>query len=471
MRKNKRKAPKKMQDGGITQDDYEDVGGGYGYGDEFSSVDPNDDTQADSDGMAGGEDYQSTGTDEGDNADYQTDPSAANASTMAPFAAARARQTDALQALKDAQARAVAALQPKQDKSAMWLAIAQGLLSPTRTGSFSESLGNAAGGAAPYEQHYADAEMAGKEKISEIDQNMAQNLYNQASKPPQIIDWYARNPAGAVGKQKAMLVDGTPVPFGEVFTPGGAGGNSMKDKLDLFADPKYGPLYQKYMQMNHPPSQSVTNVSNNVPFESESQKKAADRLDSLFTQADTSRQLAAQLNAVAPYIEKTPDAYFGPGGPGLVTMGKALNQLGFNVGDGLDSASFVQSVMNHLGPAQRIVGSGSSSDRDVALFMSSLPGLANTKTGNQMLVKYYNKLNDYNQKLVRIIRSYAKTHSDFYGIEDLPTEEINKAGRVFSDADLQEMQAAANGKPAGRTALPHANVQEDGDDLVITPGK
>lgn len=405
--------------------------------------------------------------------DYQDSDLATNQSTLNAFTSVQSKQAAALKALQEAQTRAVAALQPQQDHSAMWLAAASGLLSPTRTGSFGESLGNAAGQAAPYEQHYADSDAAAKTSIGNLEYGTAAEQYKDAMKPPQIIDWYARTKAGQVGKQKALIVDGQPVPFGEILTA--PGGGSFKDKLDLFNDPKYGPLMQKYMQMNHPPSQSVTNVTNSVPFESESQKKAADRLDDLFKQADTSRQLAVQLNAVAPYIEKTPNAYFGPGGSGLVTIGKGLKQIGFDVGDGLDTAGFVQSVMNHLGPAQRIVGSGSSSDRDVNLFMSSLPGLANTKEGNRMLVKYYNKLNDYNQKLVRVIRQYAKTHQDFYGIEDLPTEEIDKAGRVFSEADLQEMQKLSGNAPetTNNHGAPKSIKQTTNPDgtITLTPGQ
>lgn len=443
------------------------------YGSEYTN--PGGDYGA-SDGEPADENM---GPDAGDGGAYSTDPAyvdASNAASMAPFSALQAKQKDALTILREAQKRAADSLNPTNDKSAMWLSIASGLLSPTRTGGLAESVGNAAGNAAPYEQKYADADQAYKSQVAGMDYDVAQALYKDANKTPQIIDWYARNPDGSVGKQKAMVIDGQPIPFGEIFTPGGkAGANGFQAKLDWYqhATPQERGMYDKLFAPKA--NQSIVNVQSSVPFETESQKKAADRLDDLFKAADTSRNLSSQLNAVAPYIDKTPDAYFGPGGKGLVTIGKALKQSGlYDAGEGLDNAGFVDSIMSHLGPAQRIVGSGSSSDRDVALFMNSLPGLSQTKDGNKMLIKYYNKLNDYNQKLVRIIRSYAKTHQDFYGVEDLPTEEINKAGRVFSDADLTEMQGAAGGKktkgviPKG--GLPHAKIQEDEDGVTIELG-
>lgn len=476
----KRKIPK------LKTGDYLDTDN-YGMGEAYDSYDdsnavPGEADDAMDDGVnymdAGAsddaQDYQDADQSAPSSAPYSSANLAQNGTTVQAFQGLQKKQQDALQLLKDAQARAVASLQPAPDKSAMWLSVAQGLLSPTRTGGFAESLGNAAGNAAPYEQHYADADSANKQGIATMDYNMAQQLYKDATKAPQIIDWYARNGAGAVGRQKALMVDGQPVPFGEVYAPGKTTmdqGAALKAKVDAYNN--LSPDEKAAYDAMHPkPAGTNVNVNSGGQFEKESQKKAADRLDDLFKQADTSRQLAVQLNAVAPYLEKTPNAYFGPGGAGLVALGKGLKQIGFDVGDGLDNASFVQSIMSHLGPAQRIQGSGSSSDRDVKLFMDSLPGLSQTKDGNRMLIKYYNKLNDYNQKLVRIIRSYSKDHPDFYGIEDLPTEEINKAGRVFSDADLSEMQALAAGKsdnPHGAVQTVNQKVNDDGT-ITLTPG-
>lgn len=463
--------PKKMQAGGYADAsddtsydedlDYQDYGPDYGglSGDEDFTEDPD---------MG----YSSAaGPDDGGGAGYSLDT---NAQTLAPFAALQARQQSALQQLEAAKARAVEALQPKQDRSAMWLAIAQGLLSPTRTGGFAESLGNAAGGAAPYQQHYADVENANKAKVADLDYGLAQALYEQSIKNPQIIDWYARNPAGVVGKQKALVIDGQPVPFGEIFTPTGrAGGNTFLDKLNWYANanPEQRAIYDKILAPKA--NQSVVNVQSNVPYETQDQKNAADLKSDMAKEANKALNLSTQLNAVRPEIEKTPDAYFGPGGPGLVWAGKAMRQLGFDVGEGLDSASFVSAIMSHLGPAQRIVGSGSSSDRDVSLFMNSLPGLTQTKEGNLALIKYYNKMTQFNRKLVKIMNA-AADRGDFYGMGDEAQAEIDKLGRIFTDQEESELQRLGQGKTVssqGKPSKRHVDVDITPEgDLIFNPG-
>lgn len=401
---------------------------------------------------------------------------AQNAAQMAPFSALQQKQQDSLQLLRDAQRRAVESLKPTHDKSAMWLSIAQGLLSPTRTGAFSESLGNAAGGAAPYVQREEDAEQAYKSQLSGMDYDLAQALYKDANKAPQIIDWYARNPDGSVGKQKAMIVDGQPVPFGEIFSPGGAGRpNAFQAKMDWLKNASKEEL-ARYKEYAMPKGDSTTVINSGQPYERQDQKNAADMKKGMSEEAYKSLGLANQLNAVLPEIEKTPDAYFGPGGPGMVWAGKAFKQLGFDVGDGLDSAAFVSSIMSHLGPAQRIVGSGSSSDKDVALFMNSLPGLTQTKAGNIALVKYYNKMAQYNRKLVKIMNA-AADRGDYYGMDDQASAEIEKLGRVFSDQEAAELQSLGQGKSgvtpkkvAPKGGVPHVNVQEDDEGLTIDLG-
>lgn len=470
----KRSRPKRMADGGYTS-----------YDDQ-SPYDPEEDFTYDDSGDSGGygpipddlldEDDRFMGMgSQGDGGAYPTGPGyvdSQNAASMAPFAALAQKQQDSLQLLRDAQRRAVRALRPNDDHSAMWLSIASGLLAPTRTGAFGESLGVAAGNAAPYMQRYADADQAYKGQLTQMDYDLAQSLYKDANRPAQIIDWYARNPDGSVGKQKAMLVDGMPVPFGEIFTPGSRF-SSFRDRIEWYANasPQERAMYDKLFAPRA--NQSITNVTNSVPYETQDQKNAADTKKAMADEAYKSLNLANQLNAVLPEIQKTPDVFFGPGGPGLVWAGKAMKQLGFDIGDGVDSASFVSAIMSHLGPAQRIVGSGASSDKDVALFMNSLPGLTQTKAGNIALVKYYNKMAQYNRRLVKILNA-AAGRGDFYGMDEQAQAEIDKLGRIFTDDEYAEIESLSNASapPTGRSrkSMPSVDVEENGDEIIIKPG-
>ena len=73
------------------------------------------------------------------------------------------------------------------------------------------------------------------------------------------------------------------------------------------------------------------------------------------------------------------------------------NILG-NIGvptEGLSNIQATEALINQLVPAQRPPGSGTMSDRDVALFKSSLPRLINTPEGNRKIISTMLAMNEY----------------------------------------------------------------------------
>lgn len=341
----------------------------------------------------------------------------------------RQQAIDQLNAARDS---IMQSMRPKNDERAKYLAIAQGLLSPTRTGSFAESIGNASGAAAPYVQKYADEEGAWQDKLQEMDYQTAADQYKLAMKDP-TYGWTV-GPNGL--KQRSLIIDGQEFPIGRELAPSGRGdpGADLTAKYQalrgLGAD-KDRALASVLGEGN----KSNVSVQMGASFEKRNEINAADNYKTLQETVTKSRDLANKLALMESAIQETPDAYFGPAGPGLMLAAQVFNQLGFDVGDGLDNAEFVQGLAANLGPAQRVAGSGASSDKDVTLFMQSIPSLTTTKEGNLLLIKYYKKLAAYNQKLAKIAKD-AQARGDFYSIDDLSAEEINKAGRMLTDDEL-----------------------------------
>lgn len=111
-------------------------------------------------------------------------------------------------------------------------------------------------------------------------------------------------------------------------------------------------------------------------------------------------------------------------------IGVARNEFGKIFGldlDGVPEAQAITAIQNAIGPSLRTPGSGSSSDKDVAIFMSSIPTLMNTPQGIREINRTYEKLLDRKKKEEGIARKLLRDDGNlerFY-------EETEKLGPVF----------------------------------------
>lgn len=86
-----------------------------------------------------------------------------------------------------------------------------------------------------------------------------------------------------------------------------------------------------------------------------------------------------QLQVLRQSLAKTPGGFMG--GAQAVA-----SRWGIKLGDSAGNMEYAQAVLARLTPMQRIAGSGTTSDRDLALFQQSLPQLSNTKEGNALII-------------------------------------------------------------------------------------
>ena len=413
------------------------------------------------------------------------DPAQQNAADLAPFKMMQQRQDYALQALKDAQKRATDALRPSGDNRAMWLSIASGLLAPTRTGSFGESLGYGAGNAAPYMEKNAEANTAYKQALTNMDYGMAQNIYQQSIRPPQLIDWYARNPQGTVGKQKAMIVNGTPVPFGEVFTPQGAGGN-LQAKFDFYSqmlndpDPKKRALAQQMLQ------KPATNITVNGAAEENSADKAigtgeGNEYVKIQNAGKDANVNMAKMERLGQLLQ---DAGTGKYRGDINEFQKALKTFGVNpetygVTDKTAVVDAAKPMINELALAARSTSSGggmpgSLSDSDRRFLTEMVPSLETSPAAIPMLVDYYKRLSQRDIDIARIAREYKKGNGGKYddGVYDA-MQKFADSHPLFTNADIAAIKAAAKGGgggAAGNNTLQHTHVSVDENgDITSTP--
>ncbi|GAA3674762.1 lysozyme family protein [Acetobacter lovaniensis] len=172
------------------------------------------------------------------------------------------------------------------------------------------------------------------------------------------------------------------------------------------APQKQGPAYsvlspQQAQQMGLDPSKSYqqdatgkvmqignsgVNVTlNNGPTTSEFQKKsddeAATRIGGYITEGAQAPALIGQLQQLS---DLSRNIGTGKGAQFMAAVGPYAQALGVNV-KGLDQQQAFTALVNRMAPQMRPVGSGSSSDTDVRMFMNSLPQLGNTDRGNQII--------------------------------------------------------------------------------------
>jgi len=113
--------------------------------------------------------------------------------------------------------------------------------------------------------------------------------------------------------------------------------------------------------------------------ESKEQGKATvDIFKEVAKAAPAARQKKAQLEALGDL-----GTQFKTGGPAALQA--ALAGIGIKVGKNVDVVEAYSSIIDNMVPAQRIPGSGVSTDKDQAQFKKGLPQIINSPGGNQII--------------------------------------------------------------------------------------
>jgi hypothetical protein len=194
------------------------------------------------------------------------------------------------------------------------------------------------------------------------------------------------------------------------------------------------------------------------PNEGEFAKKAAakqaDRFAAISEEGDTARNdlaLISQLREMRNVI--------GTGG-GAALQAK-LAEYGVKVGPNIGEIEAYQAIVDKLTPSQRIPGSGTTSDRDMAIFKSSLPSLVKTPDGNAIIERVLSSLAQ--SKIARADiadRVLSGETSAKDGVAELrklpnPFEAMKGAGQPAPSQEQQKPDAPPNlipEPPAGVTA-------------------
>ncbi|MBQ0707838.1 phage tail tip lysozyme [Ochrobactrum sp. AP1BH01-1] len=140
--------------------------------------------------------------------------------------------------------------------------------------------------------------------------------------------------------------------------------------------------YQQFMiSGGKGPLVTVNNGQNGSEFVKKSDEAAAKRFDDIVMAGQTAPQTIADMQQL---LDLGTQIGTGKGAQVLAAIGPYADALGIKI-DGLNDIQAYEAITSRLAPQMRAVGSGSSSDRDVAMFLQSLPNLRNTQGGNEII--------------------------------------------------------------------------------------
>jgi len=144
--------------------------------------------------------------------------------------------------------------------------------------------------------------------------------------------------------------------------------------------------YQKNLR-----SAGSTNVTVNGDQTSEF-RKATDKKDAemFITGAEAgmaARRKAIQIDAL--------DRTLSQSGSGMIAgLTSMAGKMGIDIGDA-GPVQAAEAIISQMVPSQRVAGSGTMSDADLALFKASLPSLMNTPDGNKRIIDTMRAINQY----------------------------------------------------------------------------
>ena len=147
--------------------------------------------------------------------------------------------------------------------------------------------------------------------------------------------------------------------------------------------------------------------------------------------AQQARQMVNMFTRAEEAVRQAPE---GTGAQLLPIIGQTARAFGVDI-QGTSEAEVLNSLQNQLASLQRVPGSGATSDRDMALYLQSVPRLGNTREGNLKLI-------DMGRRLMERRIQEAGVWRRNIGQSDI-MEKLDELGPVFSTEERQLLQQDA----------------------------
>ena len=131
-----------------------------------------------------------------------------------------------------------------------------------------------------------------------------------------------------------------------------------------------------------PGPQTVVNTGDNSgAFNKKADELAATRFDAIMTDGQNAQQMIGDLGALA---ELAKGLTTGMTSDWIASLGPYAESVGMDI-KGLGPMQAYRAITSRMAPQMKVPGSGTSSDKDIALFLDALPTLGKTPDGNAII--------------------------------------------------------------------------------------
>ena len=226
-----------------------------------------------------------------------------------------------------------------------------------------------------------------------LEQMSAQEVIAAAPKTEKTLDQ---------GKFMQALAEFSPLEYAKLAFKQSEEPGQIQTLRALIKDPALMEAFLKIEGAKRPLSQTSVEVKNE-----------AQRLQGLFkevdlpivqgftTSAQSAREFAQTSNTINNLLK-------GKGGGALVQIGTDVARtLGVNPGQ-VSAADLAQSLVTQAAPRMRPPGSGSTSDLEFKSYMASIPSLASSEQGRDLMAKYSTAFAERSAKLADYARALAR---------------------------------------------------------------
>jgi hypothetical protein len=245
-------------------------------------------------------------------------------------------------------------------------------------------------------------QMAQMQPYRDQQEQMVAQQETQATQTNATINWLKSK-----GYDDLVAAVGGGLPIGDAWQEGLKRANpapaAPKDFMNVADGASIWDPNTQTMVFENPKGQQDPLVVNNIggtdKFYETLDAKSAEAQAALIDAGMNARSNNIRLTQIENHLANAPQGIEG-------AMTQVVGSLGIPT-EGLDDVQAAQALINQMVPGQRVPGSGTMSDADLALFKASLPAIVNQPGGNAYIIATAKAINDYNIQLADIATQVA----------------------------------------------------------------
>jgi hypothetical protein len=183
------------------------------------------------------------------------------------------------------------------------------------------------------------------------------------------------------------------------------------------------------------------------------------------------REQASNLNARAPDMERLAMAIQAYGDTGSfgnmrLTLNKMAADFGVANPERVAEGELASKIVSKLVPTMRPTGSGSASDKDMAVFFDSLPNLLTTPTGAQKAYQYFERVREYQNAISNEAENFAYNNRTMRGFTE-HLEKLKKEGAIslWNEDERKQLEAIRKGTSVQNAGMPQPKSKAEFDAL------